>query len=130
MGSAASGFSMLHDGKVTVVLAPFVASELAKQGWDKAAAKQYLFEEGRMPPEAWRRTWLAERLIEADQWPDWVRAAAEEGAIPAVAGPEDITIVVAGGDIPIPQCAYFPSWGFPPCRIAKRIAAPADGLDG
>ncbi len=124
MGSAASGFSMLNSGKVSVVLAPFVAEELAKQGWDKAAAKQYLFEQGRMPAEAWRRTWLKQRLIETDRWPDWVRAAAEAGAIPAVADPDDITIVVAGGDIPIPQCAYFPSWGFPPCRVAKRIEEP------
>ncbi|MDP6707276.1 MAG: hypothetical protein QF893_13100 [Alphaproteobacteria bacterium] len=129
MGSAASAFSMLHDGKVTVVLAPFVAAELAKQGWDKAAAKQYLHDKGRMSAEAWRRTWLHQRLIEADRWPDWVLNAAEEGAIPAVAGPDDITIVVAGGDIPIPQCAYFPSWGFPPARVAKRIEASADGLD-
>jgi len=37
---------------------------------------------------------------------------------------EDITLVVAGADIPIPQFAYFPSWGFPPCRVTRRIELP------
>ena len=122
MGSAASAFTMLHSGKVTVVLAPHVAQELAGQGWSKADAKRYLFEQGRMPAEHWRRGWLNQRLVGAKHWPAWVRDAADDGAIPAVAGAEDITIVVAGGDIPIPQSAYFPSWGFPPCRIAKQFA--------
>ena len=129
MGSAASGFAMLHSGKVVVVLAPFVARELSDRGMAKADAKAYLHAEGRMPTALWRRTWLHDRLIAADRWPDWVMEAAEQGAIPAVASPDDITIVVAGGDIPIPQCAYFPSWGFPPCRIAKRIPLTAPGRD-
>ena len=38
----------------------------------------------------------------------------------------DITLVVAGGDLAIPQLAYFPSWGFPPCRITREIVAPVD----
>jgi len=121
MGSAASAFTMLHSGKVTVVLAPFVAQELAKQGRSKADAKNYLFEHGRMPAEHWRGGWLNRRLVGTKQWPAWVRDAAAEGAVPTVRGPDDITIVVAGGDIPIPQSAYFPSWGFPPCRIAKKF---------
>ena len=80
-----------------------------------------------MPAEVWRRTWLHERLIGARQWPDWVReAAAREGAIPAVATPEDLVVLVAGGDIPIPQCAYFPSWGFPRCLVSRRIELPPD----
>lgn len=125
MGSAASGFAMLHDGVVTVLLAPFVAAELAAQGLSKADVKRRLWQSARMPANDWRRTWLRERLIEPDSWPDWVLAGEREGSIPPVARPEDITLVVAGGDIPIPQCAYFPSWGFPPCRIAKRIELPA-----
>ena len=121
MGSTASGFTMLYSGKVTVVIAPFVAQELAKQGWGKAEVQSYLFDNGRLPADDWRQSWLYSRIVEQDRWPEWVTATAEQGAIPAVAAPEDITVVVAGGDIPIPQCAYFPSWGFPPCRIAKRV---------
>lgn len=125
MGTAASGFAMLHNGIVTVLLAPFVAAELAGQGLSKDDVKRRLWETARMPAAAWRRTWLRERVIEPASWPDWVLAGDREDAIPPVEKPEDITLIVAGGDIPIPQCAYFPSWGFPPCRIAKKIELPS-----
>ena len=35
-------------------------------------------------------------------------------------------LVVAGGDIPIPQNAYCPSWGFPPACITREVGLPAD----
>ena len=49
--------------------------------------------------------------------------------LPVVKEPGDITVLVAGGDLAIPQLAYFPSWGFPPCRITREIA-PSDHLIG
>jgi hypothetical protein len=122
MGSAASAFTMLHEGKVAVALAPYVARRLAEKGLGKNEVKRWLFEHGRMPAEELRRSWLWSTIARRDGWPQWVRAAAErEGTVPAVRAPEDITIVVAGGDLEIPQHAYFPSWGFPPCRIVKEI---------
>jgi hypothetical protein len=33
---------------------------------------------------------------------------------------------VAGADLPIPQHAYSPSWGHPPCRVTREIV-PAPG---
>lgn len=55
-----------------------------------------------------------------------MREAAREGAVPAVAAPEDLVVLVAGGGLPIPQCACLPSWGFPRCLVARRIELPAD----
>ena len=46
MGSAASGFTMLHGGVAAVVLAPFVAKELAEEGLDKADVKRRLWRDG------------------------------------------------------------------------------------
>ena len=127
IGSAASGFTMLHGGVAAVAIAPFVAKELAGEGLDRAEVKRRLWRSGRLPADAWRRTWLHQRLISARQWPAWVReAAAREEAIPAVATPEDLVVLVAGGDLPIPQCAYFPSWGFPRCLVTRRVALPPD----
>ena len=63
MGSAASGFTMLHGGVAAVAIAPFVAKELAEAGLGKADAKRRLWRDGRLPAEVWRRTWLHERLI-------------------------------------------------------------------
>ena len=120
MGSAASAFNMAWEGKAAVVMAPFVAQELAGQGWSKADAKEALWRRGRMPRAAFETLWLRTRLIGGERWPEWTQG---KGAVPAVARPEDIVLIVAGGDIPIPQCAWFPSWGFPPCCIVKEIAA-------
>jgi hypothetical protein len=94
----------------------------AQSYWAKLTPKRWMFEHGRMPAEELRRSWLWNTVARRDGWPQWVRAAArEQGAVPAVRAPEDVTIVVAGGDLEIPQHAYFPSWGFPPCRIVKEI---------
>lgn len=126
MGSLASAFSLLHDGRCTVLLAPYVAARLAEAGLGKAEVKRRLHEMGRLPVEVWRRSWLARELIKPERWPEWVRDAAAAGAIPAVRSPDDITLVVAGGDLAIPQHAYLPSWGFPAARIVRPIALPAD----
>ena len=120
MGSAASAFNMAWEGKAAVVMAPFVAQELAGQGWSKADAKEALWQRGRIPRADFEKLWLRTRLIDSGRWPEWTEG---DDAVPAVARPEDIVLIVAGGDIPIPQCAWFPSWGFPPCCIVKEIGA-------
>jgi len=77
MGSAASGFTMLHEGKVAVALAPYVARRLAEKGLGKNDVKRWLFEHGRMPAEELRRSWLWSTIARRDGWPQWVRAAAQ-----------------------------------------------------
>ena len=126
MGSAAALFAIYHNGVGSVALAPAVAKQLASQGFSKADVKRQLWETGRLDSQMWRRSWLHKDLAEVNQWPDWVVEAAEGGSIPAVQDPDDITLFVAGGTIPIAQHVYFPSWGFPPCRIVKPISLPAD----
>jgi hypothetical protein len=123
MGSAASGFTMLHGGHVAVVVAPFVAARLAREGWSKDDVRRWLHGEGRVPISVWRASWL-HAAIQAEAWPAWVREAESSGSIPATRDPGDITVVVAGASLAIPQHAYFPSWGHPPCRITRPIALP------
>jgi hypothetical protein len=43
-----------------------------------------------------------------------------------VRSPDDIVLIVAGGDVPIAQHVYCPSWGFPPCSITRQVHLPAD----
>ncbi len=124
MASATSAFSRLHGGKVAVILAPYVAKLLADQGHSKQDAKAYLHAHGLAPAAAFEKSWLHARLAGKTRWPRWVKDGVAAGGVPAVESPDDITIIVAGGDIPIPQCAYLPTWGFPACRIAKRIDLP------
>ncbi len=122
MGSAASLFGILHSGKPSVILSPFTARRLAAEGWTRDRVRRELFARGRLAVETWRRSWI-HATVRASDWPEWARAAAERGAIPAVRDPDDITLVVAGADLPIPQHAYCPSWGHPPCRVTREIAA-------
>src|SRR5687768_964046 len=116
MASAASAFTMLHGGRVAVVVAPVVARRLAAEGWSKDDVRRWLHAEARVPVEAWQSWWLR---ATARQWPAWVTEA--PGPLPVVKEPGDITVVVAGADLAIPQLAYFPSWGFPPCRVTRLI---------
>lgn len=127
MGSAASAFGMAYSGKVAVALAPYTAQRLHAQGWSKADVRAHLYEHGRMPTALWERLWLTGQRTGPEAWPEWVRQAAPTGRIPVVRSPEDIVLIVAGGTLAVPQHAYFPSWGFPPCRITRPIpdAAPA-----
>jgi hypothetical protein len=122
MGSAASLFGILHGGKPTVILSPFTARRLAGLGWTRERVRRELFARGRLPADTWRHSWI-HATVRASDWPDWAVAAAASGAIPAVGEPDDITLVVAGAELPIPQHAYCPSWGHPPCRITREIVS-------
>ena len=126
MGSAASGFGILWSGRPTVLLAPAVAAECARRGMDKDDVRRFLWERGRWRREDWGTSWLTQRIVANRRWPEWVEEAARAGDIPAARSPDDIVLVVAGGDIPIPQNAYCPSWGFPPARIVREVRLPAD----
>lgn len=120
MGSAVSCFSMLWSGRVAAIVAPFVAAKAAREGWSRADVQRYLHAEGRMPVDVWKRSWLR-ATAQPHAWPDWIRAAEGEGRLPVVRDPSDITVVVAGADLAIPQNAYLPSWGHPPCRIVREV---------
>lgn len=126
MGSAASAFQILWSGIATVLLSPATAASLARNDMSRADVAEWLWRHGRWPAEQWRASWLYRTVASPERWPEWVHSSAAEGAIAPTARPEDIAIVVAGGDIPIAQHVYCPSWGFPPARITRPIVLPRD----
>lgn len=125
MGSSASAFQILWQGMATVILAPPTAAELARRGMSKADVRQWLYDHARWPTQQWRASWI-HKTMQADRWQPWVLAGAEQGGIPPVRSPDDIVLIVAGGDVPIAQQAYCPSWGFPPCAVTRQVQLPAD----
>jgi hypothetical protein len=126
MGSATSAFSVLHGGCVAVLLAPATAAAYAAKGWAKRDIATYLHEAGRIPHAVWQRMWVRRHIAPDHGIPDWVEAAQERGApIPVVRDPEDIVIFVAGARVPIAQHVYFPTWGFPRCRLVLPVERPA-----
>ncbi len=126
MGSAASLFAMAHGGKVAVALSPYTVRELDAAGMNKSDVQIRLFEQGRISREKLESFWIR-HTIARTQWPEWLDAVPLADDLPVVQSPEDITIVVSGGDLAIAQHAYFPSWGFPACRIARRLESPTTG---
>jgi hypothetical protein len=129
IGSAASLFGILHSGKAGVILSPFTARRLAGEGLTRADVRRRLFDHGRLSADVWRRSWIR-GAVRGSDWPEWARHAAETGAIPAVREADNLTLIVAGADLPIPQHAYCPSWGHPPCRVTREIVVPETWAEG
>jgi hypothetical protein len=125
MGSSASAFQILWQGKPTVILAPTTAAELANRGLSKADVRRWLYDNSRWPTQQWQTSWV-HKTMQADRWQSWVTQAALTGGIPPVRHPDDIVLIVAGGDVPIAQQVYCPSWGFPPAAITRQVHLPAD----
>ena len=121
MASATSAFSLAHGGQVAVALSPFTARELAGAGKSKTDVREQLHRMGRIPAASFDRFWIR-RTIATSQMPSWITGAAAGAALPVVESETDICLVVAGGDLAIAQHAYFPGWGFPACRIARKIS--------
>jgi hypothetical protein len=124
MGSLTSAVGIRHGGKVAVIVAPYVARGLAAKGWTKKDVRRYLYENGRIPIQQFRKSW---GFLNAGL-PEWAKGFEREGAIPAVRSQEDITVLVAGGDLSIPQHVYFPTWDGP-FRITKEIRLPSGWQD-
>jgi hypothetical protein len=60
--------------------------------------------------------------------PEWAKGLEKEGTMPIVRSAGDITVLVAGGDLSIPQHVYFPTWGGS-SKITKEIKLPARWKD-
>ena len=87
----------------------------------------YLFDHARMPLAQWAKLWVRRQISPTYGLPRWVREAEDRNLpIPIVERSQDIIIFVAGGDAPIPQHVYFPTWGFPTCRLVIPIQLPRD----
>ena len=95
-----------------------------RDGLDKAAVRRILHTRGRWSTAQWRESWLYRTVADEARWPAWVNAAAQSGFIPVTESPDDLTLLVAGGDVPVPQHAWCPTWGYPACRIIRMIDIP------
>ena len=66
MGSAASAFSWLHGGIVTVAISPATAAALNRDGISKAEARLWLHENGRISSEELKTLWIYNNAGKAD----------------------------------------------------------------
>ncbi len=94
-------------GETLVVLNPWQARQFHQEGWSKQDIKFYLWQHA--------RTTLSQiKAVDAlgiagPFWPKWVDVEDEHFLVPLTARPEDIHLVVAGGETYF--AAVCPGWG-------------------
>jgi hypothetical protein len=81
---------------MTVALCPEHASVLARNGWQRDDVQRYLYHRAVRPFEALKTG----GMWKSRDWPPWMEALGETtGALlPAVRRPEDILLLVVGGE--------------------------------
>ena len=97
---------------VIVALGPEHAQEIARDGIDRRALREILFERARLPVRA-----LKDRgYYRPGAWPADVDESNPDALVPMVVSPDDFMIVVAGGDGR--HSAWMPAWNV--CRGATE----------
>ncbi len=82
---------------------------MARQGWRKTDAQQFLFETARNRIADLKRGGPYGPDVEKyAMWPRWIDRSDDEALVPTARRPGDLMIVVAGG--PGKQTAFLPTW--------------------
>jgi hypothetical protein len=101
MSSISSNNAFNPTAQTVVVMNPLHARLIADGGWSREDVQHYLYETVRTDPAAIRGRGSVPR------WPAWFKHL---DRVPVVLAPEDILIVVAGGDGP--QSQIMIPWGY------------------
>jgi hypothetical protein len=104
---------MRHGIPVIVALGPEHAREIARSGFGRRDVRAYIHEHARLPVRD-----LRGRGYDApDAWTGLLDASDPEALVPIVASPDEIWVVVAGGDGR--HSAWMPAWNV--CRGATEV---------
>lgn len=98
--AGASNFAQGGIGNPVLVMTPRQATELAAEGWTKAAVRAYLHAHARVPLDWYPPS--ARRSGDLD-------SVAIDGAVPIAESPDDILLVVAGS--PGTHATFIPTYG-------------------
>ncbi len=118
-GEGISGYYYQARGaSPVVVLGPEHAAEVAAAGFSRKETKEYIFRHARMPPRQLRDRghWGAR------SWPEAWEHQPEDFLVPLVTDPENLILVVAGGDGR--HSSWFPAWSATQ-RAIEVIAEPS-----
>jgi hypothetical protein len=104
-----------------LMLSPVVANAMARLGWTKKAIRDFLWENAKIPAEELRRAGIDEWL-KADRNPI-VRDSASLGSWPLSARPDNLVLLVAGGEHP--TNSYWME-AYSPYVVGRKIELPGD----
>lgn len=102
-------------GNPVVVFSPEHASTVARDGWDKARVRQYLYDFARVPMTEFNKPNIVRF---GPIRPSFFDNPEEHESVPLVEGPDDFTILVAGG--PGKHTSFIPTFGETE-RVVRRI---------
>jgi hypothetical protein len=97
----------LSQSQLLVVLGPEHAATIAGEGLGRADVQRFVYEHARLT----LATLKLGGMWGMHDWPAWMRAVHDEAALmPAVASPDDVFVIVAGGpgkhSAVVPNCAF------------------------
>jgi hypothetical protein len=98
---------ILSQSQLLVVLGPEHAATIAGDGLSRADVQRFVYEHARLPLS----TLKLGGMWGMHDWPAWMHAVRDEHALmPAVASPDDVFVIVAGGpgkhSAVVPNCAF------------------------
>ena len=103
-GGSFSHYIIGRNTPLLMVIGPEHAQEIAAEGLSKADVKQEIFRQARVPIGTLRgRAYWSGRT-----WPDWVDESDDDFLVPPVTTPDNIYLIVAGGDGR--HSAWIPTW--------------------
>ena len=91
-------YNIYWGGEVVVVLSPTHAHVIAGGGWSKDDVKYHLWETARKPIGKLKQGGCY-KFRGFTGWPRWVDTEDDETLVPVVHRPEDILVMVAGGEV-------------------------------
>lgn len=98
-------------GEIMVVLCPTHARIIASEGWSKDDVRHYLWESARRPL-GFLRQGGSYNFGGILRWPEWVNTEDDSFLVPIAHRPENILIMVAGGEIGGYSAVVFCFHGF------------------
>ncbi len=114
-------------GQRLLVIGPESARVLAAAGHTKASIRRHVWEHARLTVRHLKECGAFVREYAREGWPSWIDVDDDDARVPPTAVPEDILVIVAGGEGRF--CVQLPGWGFGGNAITRRLAFPAGGKE-
>ncbi len=111
-------------GQRLLAIGPENARVLHQAGQTKDSIRQYIWENARRTVGDLRRHGALVPEYAREGWPKWVDIDDDEAVVPVTPTPEDIHVIVAGGEGRF--CVQLPGWGvLGGFAITKKLTLPA-----
>jgi hypothetical protein len=115
--------NVYYAGEPLVLIGPEHAATIARDGYSKAAVKQFLHEHARLPLGAFSKENIERRMPQWKAYLPDITPEALETRLPIIKSPDGVHVIVAGGAGK--HSAYIPTFG--PTRPVTRALVHADG---